>query len=60
MYQGNSPSAIRFRNEIVKAFWNLLSVHDLSAIFIKQIMDTTGLSLQNFYHVFSSKEDILE
>ena len=60
MYQGNNPSAIRSRNEIVKAFLELLAAHDLDAISIKQIMDATDLSRQTFYQIFSSKEDILE
>lgn len=60
MYQGNNPSAIRSRNEIVKAFFNLLATHDLENISIKQIMDATDLSRQTFYQIFSSKEDILE
>ncbi|MGN0193678.1 MAG: TetR/AcrR family transcriptional regulator [Pseudoramibacter sp.] len=60
MYQGSNPSAIRSRNEIVKAFLDLLAVQDLDAISIKQIMDATDLSRQTFYQIFDSKEEILE
>ncbi len=60
MYQGNNPSAIRSRNEIVKAFLQLLKENTLESISIKQIMDATDLSRQTFYQIFHSKEDILE
>ncbi len=60
MYQGNNPSAIRSRNEIVTAFLQLLKENTLESISIKQIMDATDLSRQTFYQIFRSKEDILE
>lgn len=60
MYQGNNPSAIRSRNEIIKTFLLLLKDTPLEEISIKQIMDATDLSRQTFYQIFNSKEEILE
>ena len=60
MYQGNNPSALRSREEIVNAFMTLLQHSSIDRITIKQIMDTAGLSRQTFYQIFSSKEEILE
>ncbi|MGN1382795.1 MAG: TetR/AcrR family transcriptional regulator [Eubacterium sp.] len=60
MYQGSNPSAIRSRDKIVKAFFDLLTIHDLDSISVKQIMDATDLSRQTFYQIFDSKEEILE
>lgn len=60
MYTGTNPSAIRSRNEIVPAFFDLLSDYSFEEITVKQIMDATGLSRQTFYQIFSHKEEILE
>lgn len=60
MYTGSNPSALRSRNEIVPAFFNLLSDYSFEEITIKQIMDATGLSRQTFYQIFADKEEILE
>lgn len=60
MYQGNNPSALRSREEIVNSFMTLLQHSSIDRITIKQIMDTAGLSRQTFYQIFSSKEEILE
>ncbi|MBS4914109.1 MAG: TetR/AcrR family transcriptional regulator [Veillonella sp.] len=60
MYTGTNPSALRSRNEIVPAFFNLLSDYSFEEITIKQIMDATGLSRQTFYQIFTDKEEILE
>ncbi len=60
MYQGNNPSALRSRNEIVRSFLFLLEETDLEDLSIKQIMDATGLSRQTFYQIFDSKEEIIE
>ena len=60
MYQGNNPSAIRSRNEIVKSFLSLLATHDLESVSIKRIMDGIDLSRQTFYQIFNSKKDITE
>ncbi|RGY98383.1 TetR/AcrR family transcriptional regulator [Clostridium sp. AM58-1XD] len=60
MYRGSNPSALRSRDEIVKAFLSLLSHTSLEQISIKMIMDSTGLSRQTFYQIFDSKEEVLE
>lgn len=60
MYQGNNPSALRSRGEIVRAFLSLLDTAPLEQISIKQIMDKSGYSRQTFYQIFNSKEEILE
>mgnify|MGYP000072671706 CR=1 FL=1 len=52
MYQGNNPSALRSREEIVNAFMTLLQHSSIDRITIKQIMDTAGLSRQTFYQIF--------
>ncbi|MCR4725554.1 MAG: TetR/AcrR family transcriptional regulator [Clostridia bacterium] len=60
MYQGSNPSALRSREEIVKAFLLCLKDEPLESLSIKKIMDRSGLSRQTFYQIFSSKEEILD
>ena len=60
MYQGTNPSAIRSREEIIRAFFSLLQNNSLEEISIKQIMGATDLSRQTFYQIFNSKDEILE
>lgn len=60
MYQGSNPSALRSRDEIVRAFLSLLDTTPLEQMSIKQIMDRSGYSRQTFYQIFDSKEEILE
>lgn len=60
MYQGINPSAIRSREEIIRAFFSLLQNNSLEEISIKQIMGATDLSRQTFYQIFNSKDEILE
>lgn len=60
MYQGNNPSALRSRAEIVESFMKLIHAIPFEKLQIKQIMDDTGLSRQTFYQIFKSKDEILE
>ncbi len=60
MYKGSNPSAIRSRDDIVKAFLACLEETPLDKLSITAIMDRTGLSRQTFYQIFRSKDEVLE
>lgn len=60
MYKGNNPSALRSRDEIMKAFFQLLEKKSLEAIKINELMEMTELSRQTFYKIFKDKDEILE
>lgn len=60
MYKGNNPSALRSRDLIVKAMFQLLEKQSYSDISIKELTDTAQLSRQTFYAIFSNREEIIE
>ena len=60
MYQGNNPSALRSREEIVNAFMTLRGILPLTGSPLNKDHGSAGLSRQTFYQIFSSKEEILE
>lgn len=59
MYKGNNPTAIRSKEWILDAFYELLKTTNYENITVKEICKKADLSRQTFYQLFDSKEELI-
>ncbi|HJE97994.1 MAG TPA: TetR/AcrR family transcriptional regulator [Ligilactobacillus acidipiscis] len=60
MYSGHNPSALRSRDQIVKAMLSLLEKTPYDKISISKLAQQAGVSRQTFYQIFESQEQVLQ
>ncbi|MFD1673077.1 TetR/AcrR family transcriptional regulator [Agrilactobacillus yilanensis] len=60
MYSGHNPSAIRSRDMIVDAMFQLLKTIPFTKINIRLLTDTANVSRQTFYSIFVSREEVIQ
>jgi AcrR family transcriptional regulator len=60
IYTGHNPSALRSRDLLVSALFQLLKTNSFAEITVRQLTQEAQLSRQTFYQIFSNKTEIVQ